>query len=234
MKESDLFEPIKAWLELSGHEVFSEVSLNGYGGSRRADIVAIHGKVVTVIELKTSLSLDLIEQAFGWKRHAHRIFVGVPKPKRCLNEFACRLLRNEGIGILTVDMDIDGADRFGHWRDDAWTGVECKSHNAPKINRRISDLLTKVLTDEYKNGPPGGHAGGGYVTNYKLTMQRVREFMKYRRWLRIEDILEQVETHYSAPKQSLATALTTIETDWCERKKENGRIYFRYKKVDET
>ncbi|MCL6599808.1 MAG: hypothetical protein K6T81_13895 [Alicyclobacillus macrosporangiidus] len=57
MKETDLFEPVKKWLEERDFIVYSEVQFD-----RRADVVGRLGNILVVVELKTSLSLDLIEQ----------------------------------------------------------------------------------------------------------------------------------------------------------------------------
>ena len=99
IKESDLFPAVKEWLEERGYEVYSEVEC----GTRRADVVGKCGNLITVVEMKTTLSLDLIEQAFRWKRLANYVYVAIPKPQKGVHWFAARMLRREGIGILFID-----------------------------------------------------------------------------------------------------------------------------------
>lgn len=89
----------------------------------------------------------------------------------------------------------------------------------------------------------GGSTGGGFYTPYRGTMQNVRELLERRRkwpgangdpdgWLTISEILDHCETHYASPKPSLSSALRSFEGDWCEWKKENGKLWFRATKVE--
>lgn len=222
MKETDLFEPVKKWLEDGGYEVYSEVLMNR--SDYRADIVALCKPVVTVVEMKTSLTLELLGQAVRWKGFANYIYIAIPKRRRYhIPRYVETLLLREGIGLLEV------AERYGE--------VVCKPHYhvQPKFHRRISNRLRDSITEYHKDfSPPGGHQGGGYITPYRVTMIRVQEYLKRRYlndgWATVKEILENVSTHYSSPKSSLAKALVTLEQDWCETKKENGKLYFRYKK----
>ena len=217
IKESDLFPAVKEWLEERGYEVYSEVKCKGNSG--RADVVGKSGNLITVVEMKISVSLALIEQAFRWKRLANYVYVAIPKPQKGVHWFAARMLRREGIGILFIDCK----------SREPWAYANCE----PKLNRKIESYLREALREEHKNGPPGGHAGGGYVTEYKLTIKRVKEFLQWRtrngEWLTITEVLEDCWTHYHTPKQSLSNALLKIESDWCEAKKINGRWHFRFK-----
>lgn len=221
IKESDLFQPIKELFEAEGYTVYSEVT----GPEGRADVVAVNGPILVVVELKASLSLDLMEQAHRWKPYAHRVYVAVPRPKRG-NRFAEYILRQEGLGLIQVD--------FGYrFRRDRPLTYPITSVPA-RLNRNPTDSLRRSLREEQRFGPPGGSAGGGYVTDYKLTMNRVREFLVTESydgdgWVTINEILKHVETHYLTPKQSLARALVNIEAAWCETKKEGGKLWFRMK-----
>lgn len=229
MKETDLFQPVKQWLEDGGHTVYSEVSHSLYGG-RRADIVAVHGSIYTVVELKTSLSLDLIEQAYSWKKDAHYVYVCTPMPKGSTNRFAEKLLRQYGIGLLQVVFN----------KDARFTYVHQEGYCVPRINRRVTGDLQKAVTEYHKNNPPGGSQAGGYVTAYKITMMHVKEYLEMQKWRRnpngwvtINEILDNVTTHYSSPKQSLSKALMSFEQEWCESQKVNGKLMFRMK-VEQT
>lgn len=225
MKETDLFEPIKKWLEDGGNEVYSEVRAKRT--FRRADVVGVHGGILTVVEMKTGISLDLIEQAVGWRNRAHYIYVAIPKPKTHLNEFARKLLQQHGIGILTVNLG-----------DDAQSVSLYRNHK-PKLNRRIVNDLSEALTEYHKNALPGGSSGGGYVTTYSLTMMRIKEYLENelqtRRtrdregWRTTNEILDDVTTHWSSPKPSLAHALREFEQDWCEWRKQGGKLEFRFR-----
>ncbi|MFF0828791.1 hypothetical protein ACFYU8_17695 [Brevibacillus sp. NPDC003359] len=81
MNESDLYDPVKNWLEQREFIVYPEVYCPRGGG--RADIVVTSGPVVGVVEMKQSLTLDLIDQALRWRGHANYIWVAIPyKPNK--------------------------------------------------------------------------------------------------------------------------------------------------------
>lgn len=90
----------------------------------------------------------------------------------------------------------------------------------------------------------GGSTCGGFYTPYRHTMQLVRELLERRRrhnsriidgndgWMTVSEILEECETHYATPKSSLSSALRSFEHDWCEWKKEDGKLWFRATQVE--
>ena len=74
--EAALGPPVIAWLESQGWDVYQEVESGRQ--SYRADIVAIKDKLVLVVELKTSLTFDLLYQAQRWRDKAHHVYAAVP------------------------------------------------------------------------------------------------------------------------------------------------------------
>ena len=54
MKETNLYQPVKSYLEDSGFVVKAEIN--------QADIVAVKGDYIIIVELKLSISLKLIYQ----------------------------------------------------------------------------------------------------------------------------------------------------------------------------
>lgn len=253
MKESDLFPPVKEWLESHSYTVYSEVVPHYM--STRADVVGVTPLLTTVVELKQSLSLDLIEQAIDWIPHANYVWVAVPKRKGEIKRIVRKLLKDNGIGLIEVDMK--------PFMTKTPTVKESPTIQA-RFHRRITDNIKKALTDYHlKHSPDGGHAGGGYVTQYRITMIKVKELLEAvsgdtRRWtsfisrwytdekgqhvelkdltvdgwLDMKTILQYCETHYASPKQSLAAALQNFETNWCEVKKESGKLWYRIKKAE--
>lgn len=234
IKETELFAPTKTWLEYNGYKVYSEVVPKRL--STRADVVGVNDVLTTVVELKTSLSLDLLEQAIDWIPYAHYIYVCVPKAKK-RNALALKILSQYGIGMLEVDLK----------RNDIQKVL------SPKINRKISSNIKDSLTIYHdKYSPDGGTKGGGYITEYRITIIKVKEFLakarrglpiyhikngKYQQvhnvdgWLSLNDILDYCETHYSSPKQSLAYALMNFENDWCESMKIGRKLHYRIKET---
>ncbi len=255
MKETDLFPPVKTWLESHGYMVYSEVTPNRIGA--RADVVGITSILTTVVELKQSLSLDLIEQAIDWKPYAHYIYVAIPRRKNGIKHLVRKLLQENGIGLIEVDFD-------KHYNHSAPFVLERPTIRA-KLHRRISNNIKDSLTEYHlKFSPDGGNAGGGYITTYRITMLKVKELLEAVEskdgrkkhwllsswledrkgdlvdlhqvtvdgWLDMNTILQYCETHYSSPKPSLSFALQKFETDWCEVKKEKGKLWFRVKREE--
>lgn len=224
MKETDLYEPVKNWLEEKGWEVFAEVS--GWEGV--ADIVAKQPPTYCVVEMKTSLSHDVIDQAIRWVGYAHYIYIAIPERKTSVPRYLKKLFSEKGIGLLEVFQD--------QWSQkyDVKVQIPSKFKRAYLLKNR-----TWRLREEHKEFVPAGSSGGAHWTPYKGTMKDVKEFLKrelmlckYKGtdgWVSIDEILNYCETHYSNPKPSLSKALCEFETDWCESKKIGRKIYFRYK-----
>ncbi|MGO0061298.1 hypothetical protein ACTID9_14970 [Brevibacillus fluminis] len=212
MKEADMYEPVKKWLEERGFTVYPEVECNRAGG--RADIVAKSGAVVGVVEMKQSLTLDLIDQALRWRGYANYIWIAIPHKPKAYKKFVSMVLADYGIGVLTFS-------KYGTiWAD-----------KHARFMRRTLPHLKEALTHHHLAADvKGGQRGGGYVTPYRITMNNVQLFLKRKGgWCRISEILDYCETHYAAPRASLAKALQTFERSWCEMKKEAGKLHFRYR-----
>lgn len=253
MKESDLFPPVKSWLEGNGFQVYSEVSPQRM--STRADVAGITPLLTVVVELKQTLSLDLIEQAINWIPHANYVYVAIPRRKQEVKWLVQNLLKQHGIGLLEVDLTT-GEIFVRSWR----------RAPRPRLNRRITDYIKSSLTEYHlQHSPDGGHAGGGYITPYRITMLKVKELLAAVRhgnrrwrvwggisrffagddgkqidldrdfpdgWIDIKTILQFCETHYASPRASLSHALQSFESDWCEVKKERGKLWFRLREEE--
>ena len=71
LSESDLYIPVKDFLELQGYEVNGEV--------KGCDVVALRGnEELVVVELKLSFNLELIMQAVERLAVTSKVYVGIP------------------------------------------------------------------------------------------------------------------------------------------------------------
>ena len=99
MPESDLYLPIKRFLEAQGYSVKAEVG--------PADVVAVRGdEAPVVVELKTGFSLALFLQAVERQALTDTVYLAVPVGKgrgfaRALKRNAT-LCRRLGLGLITV------------------------------------------------------------------------------------------------------------------------------------
>ncbi|MFE8701066.1 hypothetical protein ACFYKX_10715 [Cytobacillus sp. FJAT-54145] len=218
MKECQLFVPVKTFLEQAGYTVYSEVC--PFGGGWRADVVGISGKIVTVVEMKKSLNFEVIHQALQWKPYAHHVYIAIPRGRKWIHPYVKKLLLQEGIGLIEV-----------HPPNHLTSEPFAAGYLTPKLTRSIQSDLRDFIGHDVLANPVGGTNEGGYVTPYKRTMEQVKTLLrrKPRKWFSLNEIIEEVHTHYHSPKSSLAQALLSLEKDWCETKLENRRRYYRYK-----
>ncbi len=98
MKESDLYLPLKTYLEKQGYKVNSEVCY--------CDLTAIKDDELIIIELKLHLSLKLIAQAVKRQEISDSVYVAVPIAvgKKQISNYvdASRILKRLGIGLILV------------------------------------------------------------------------------------------------------------------------------------
>ncbi len=101
MKESDLYLPLKRFLESQNYEVKGEV--------QDCDVLAIRGKETpVVIELKLSLNLNVVLQAVERLSLTDKVYIGVPKKCKILKNrrrHIIKLLRMLGLGLVMIDVD---------------------------------------------------------------------------------------------------------------------------------
>lgn len=98
MKETDLYLPVKQFLEAQGYEVKGEV--------RGCDVVAVRGEEApVVVELKLALNLNLILQAVDRIALSPKVYIAVPKNTPFLKKqkkAALKLLKMLGLGLIVV------------------------------------------------------------------------------------------------------------------------------------
>ena len=102
MKETELYLPVKAWLEAQGFEVKGEVGA--------VDVMACRaGEDPVIVELKVGFSLTLLQQAVARQRVSDWVYVCVPrwKGKTGWRTFKGNvgLCKRLGIGVLSVRLE---------------------------------------------------------------------------------------------------------------------------------
>ena len=103
IKEVELYEPVREFLSNRGFAINSEV-LN-------CDVTALLDEFLIVVEMKTSLNLDVVLQAVERQRFADLVYIAVPKNGRILFtkrwKKICHLLRRLEVGLLLVTVNKD-------------------------------------------------------------------------------------------------------------------------------
>lgn len=105
MRETDLYAPVKAFLEAQGYTVKAEVD--------GCDVVARRGdEPPVVVELKRALNLELVLQAIDRQQVTDTVYVAVPDDRRAAARTVLhrsrgevlRLMKLLGLGLLVVGL----------------------------------------------------------------------------------------------------------------------------------
>jgi len=99
MKESDLYLPLKQYLESQNYEVKGEVC--------DCDVVAVReDEPPAVVELKLTLNLDVLLQGVDRLSLSSLIYIGIPHDAKSFKKkrkLAVRLLKMLGFGLILID-----------------------------------------------------------------------------------------------------------------------------------
>ncbi|MDA8585612.1 DUF2161 domain-containing phosphodiesterase [Rhodobacteraceae bacterium] len=162
MRETDLYAPIKTFLEGQDYEVKAEVAA--------ADVVACRaGEDPLIVELKTTFSLALIHQGIERQKITDAVYIAVPRGKGKGFQASLKsiktLCRRLGLGLLTVRLN-DGY-------------VEPHVDPAPYQPRRTAWRKTRLLREFAKReGDPNiGGTRGGIVTAYRQDALRCAQHL---------------------------------------------------------
>ena len=153
MRETELYAPIKAFLEGQGYTVKAEVGA--------ADVLACRaGDDPVIVELKTGFSLSLVHQAIARQSITDAVYVAAPRGTGRRFQTALKqmktLCRRLGLGLITVRLK------------DALVEVHCDP--GPYAPRKSKVRKSRLLREFAKrDGDPntGGSVRTGLVTAYR-------------------------------------------------------------------
>lgn len=152
-RETDLYPPVKAFLEDQGYVVKSEVG--------PADVMALRGaEPPVIVELKTGFSLTLFHQCLARLAVAEDVYMAVPRQtgKRFLKALKdnTALARRLGLGLITVRLS------------DGLVEVHCDpGPYAPRKSARKSGRLLREFARRQGDPNDGGQTRAGLVTAYR-------------------------------------------------------------------
>ena len=156
-RETELYAPVKAHLEAAGYEVKAEVGA--------ADVVAVQGEAVLVVELKTGFSLTLLSQAVARQALTDLVYVAVPrwKGRAGWKSFKSNvgLCKRLGLGVLSVRLD----DGFVQVHTDP--GAFRPRKSAPRRDRLLGEFARRT------GDPNTGGTRGPIVTAYRQDAERI-------------------------------------------------------------
>ena len=161
--ETELYPPVKAYLETQGYTVKAEVS--------SADIVAVRGEEPpVVVELKTRFSLALFHQGVERLALTDAVYLAVPRGQGRAFGAALKantkLARRLGMGLMTVRLK----DGF----------VEVHVDPGPYAPRKSSTKRGRLLREfARREGDPNlGGMRGKVMTAYRQDACRVAGFLR--------------------------------------------------------
>lgn len=184
MKEIELAEKVVAWLESQHWDVYQEVQPGAF--DRTADIVAVNGQLLWVVECKTSFSLALLEQAVRWRGYANYISIATPSPKRhSRGTDAGRLfLRHFGIGLIHVhNRDYDSVSQYHLCR--------------PALSRKRSDTLFNAITEHHKTYAKAGNSKNMRWTPFQQTCSELQSIVQRNPGICFKDMMDRLSHHYN-------------------------------------
>ncbi len=162
-RETDLYPPVKAFLEGQGYVVKSEVGA--------ADVVAVRGgEPPVIVELKLGFSLALVHQCVARMSVTDDVYMAVArgKGKRFLKSAKdmTRLCRRLGLGLITVRLS------------DELVQVHCDpGPYDPRKNTRKQGQLLKEFARRVGDPNDGGQTRVGLITAYRQDALKVALYL---------------------------------------------------------
>ena len=162
MRETELYPPVKAFLEAQGYAVKGEVE--------GCDLVAMRaGEAPVIVELKTSFTLGLVFQGIARQGVTTDVYLGVPpfSKRTTRRKDALALCRRLGLGLLTVRPEPDPL-------------VEALLDPAEFRPRRRKARLGRLLREfRHRVGDPneGGASGRKVMTAYRQDALRCARYL---------------------------------------------------------
>jgi hypothetical protein len=148
MAESDLYLPVKRFLEVQGYTVKGEI--------KECDIVAVRGaEPPVIVELKVAFSLQLLLQGIDRQAITDAVYLAIAPPKRRQYHDMLKLCRRLGLGVLIVTGD----------------HVEALADPAPYQPRKAAKRKTQLLK-EFAHRTGDTTLGGSSTRAARMTAYR--------------------------------------------------------------
>ena len=162
LRETDLYPPLKAFLEAQGYEVKSEVT--------GADVVALRDDDADplIVEMKTGMNLTLVQQGVARQDLTDWVYLAVPtfRGRKALAGHVA-LCRRLGLGFITIRPR------------DGFVEVHCDpGPYAPRQSRPRKGRLLREFQRRVGDPNAGGSVGVKLVTAYRQDALRCAGFLR--------------------------------------------------------
>lgn len=201
MKEVDLSEPVRLWLESRGYEAYAEVpflySIPDWLGKHREDGTTI------AVEMKRSLTRAVMHQVYTLNLACEFVYVAVGTRPRQKGIDRCT---KHGIGVLSV---VDGV-------------VHVVAESVTRKNFP-GKAWKRQLLERLKLCEPGGVAGKPTELESGPAQdcyERVQEYKRLHPKATWDEIFENVANHYASTRSMAGSMRAVVERrDWWEIRK---------------
>ena len=175
--ESDLYGPVKEYLENLGYAVKGEV--------KDCDVTALRDGELIVVELKRGFTLELIYQAVDRQRIADGVYVAVPLPKRGYMsphiqdmKSLCRRLE---LGLIFVGFTSKGYPQVD-------VAVHPKEASVPRKDKKRRLAVIREHESRTGSANTGGVSRKKILTAYKEQALRVTRLLRDNGPMRVDDV----------------------------------------------
>lgn len=175
MKESEMYAPIKVFLEDEGYKVRAEVN--------DADIVAVKNDMMIIVEMKTGFNLKLVYQLIERQRMSDHVYAAVLVNYKTRRGKAfqnmVKLLKRLSIGLIIVY--------------EKKSGITVEKHFDPEFNRyNRSQVKERRLKYEFESRSGDYNTGGvtkeKIVTSYREKALKIACLLEINKSMSVKDI----------------------------------------------
>ncbi|WP_246814276.1 DUF2161 domain-containing phosphodiesterase [Kiloniella majae] len=181
MRETELYPPVKAYLENQGYEVKSEI--------KGCDVIAVRGNETPIIvELKTGFNLTLLLQGIDRQTLSDDVYIAFAIPHRLKRtnpwfrqqKDIIKLCRRLGLGLITVRMSENQPT-------DIQVHVDPGPYQ-PRKNKRRQGLLLQEFERRVGDPNEGGTNKRPIITAYRQDALRCISFLHQHQKAKVADI----------------------------------------------
>lgn len=181
LKEVDLYKPIQQYFSKEGYDVYGEV--------KDCDIVAEKGEDLVVIELKLTLSVDLLVQAAKRQKLTDQVYIAIPKPKYRIPSKRwtdlCHLIRRLELGLIVVS--------FSGNRKKTEIILHPTPFDRPKSmrqNKKKRESIVKEISGRSADYNIGGSSKTKIMTAYKENCIQIASYLDHFGQLAPKDLVK--------------------------------------------